>query len=570
MASDDIASAFTDLGGRGLVGRMHEQLDELLAARDQMELLLRVVMEISSDLDLDATLHRIIAAAMRLTGARYGALGVWGADGRLASFLHDGIDSHTVKRIGHLPVGKGVLGLLADSSEPLRLDDLTEHPAAVGFPEHHPPMRAFLGVPITIRGAVFGSLYVADDRPQRTFSGSHEIAVRALASAAGVAVDNAQLFERLETSARWTTASRQITTTLLSGDELHAQPLQLIVDRARELTDAEQAIILVPTDPEQRAEDVTALVVSAAVGLHTKEVIGQRVPVDESTTGAVFRSGEPVITDIFRHPIEGFTDVGQRPAIVVPLRAHGEVIGVIAVARNAYQPPFTGEYLDLMRDFADHAAMALTLAQAREHARELSILADRERIAHDLHDHVIQKLFAAGMDLQGTIARAHSPQVVSRLNRTVDEMQATIDDIRAVIFRLNFPHGAEVGFEQRIRSTVRTLTENIDITTTLQISGPMTAIPAELAEHGEAVVTEALSNAIRHSGARNLTVEIAVADQLTVEVTDNGRGIDPANTRRSGLANMARRAQQLSGTCHISAPPTGGTRLHWSAPLIDE
>ena len=568
LDSDKEESAFSALGRRAMVGQMREQLDEMLAARDQMELLLRVIVGIASDLDLDATLNRIVTAAMELTGARYGALGVRGPDGTLISFLHAGLDDVAMNKIGHLPVGKGVLGVL-HQPESLRLEDLTAHPAAVGFPEHHPPMAALLGVPITIRQTLFGSLYLTEPRSRPVFSEAHESAARALASAAAVAIDNAQLFDRARSAVEWMEASREITTALLSGLDVHAQPLHLIAERACELTDAEQAIVLVPTDVDRPVDDVDALVVSTAVGLHADEVLGQRVPVEGSTTGAVFRSGEPVITESFLHPIQGFTDLGQRPAIVMPLRAHHRVLGVIAVARNSDQPPFDRDDPKLLSDFADHAAVALTLAAAREHARELTVLADRERIAHDLHDHVIQRLFAAGMDLQGTIARSRSSDITDRLNRTVTDLQTTIEDIRSTIFDLQSTGAHHVDFRQRIQAAVANLTENRDIATTLRMSGPMSVIGDDLAGHGESVILEAVSNTVRHSGAAHVIVEVIVADELDITISDDGCGIGADNRRRSGLANMQRRAEQLGGDCHLSSPPGGGTQVQWTVPLPD-
>ncbi|OBB80372.1 histidine kinase [Mycobacterium colombiense] len=548
---------------------MHAQLDELLAARDQMEQLLRVIVEIGAGLDLDATLHRIISAARELTSAPYGALAIRDRDGNLMSFVHEGMDAETVRRIGHLPVGKGLLSLSLLDTPALRMDDLTTHHAAVGFPEHHPPMRAFLAVPITIRGNVFGNLYLTHVDPTGVFSESDEVAARALAFAAAVAIDNAQVFERERTSVKWIEASREITTALLSRAEPHRRPLQLIAERARVLTGAEQAIVLVPADSDAADDEVDTLVVSAAVGVYASDVLGQRVPVDGSTTGAVFTSGQPLITEELRYPIQAFTDVGQRPAILMPLRARDEVVGVIAIARGVDQPPFDESYLDLVNDFATHAAIALALTSAREDARQLTILAERERIAHDLHDHVIQRLFAAGMNLQGTLARARSPEVADRLNRTLDDLQTIIEEIRTTIFALRSPLAASGGFRQRIQRVVADLTENRDLVTTVRLDGPMTAVGAELADHAEAVTTEAVSNALRHSGASRLTVEISVADMFILNVIDDGCGIPAGNTRHSGLANMKRRAEQLGGTCEITSPPEGGTRVHWVAPLID-
>ncbi|MCV7413063.1 GAF domain-containing sensor histidine kinase [Mycobacterium florentinum] len=548
---------------------MHEQLDELLAGRDQMEQLLRVIVEIGSDLDLDATLRRIIMSARDLTSAPYGALAIRDPEGGLVSFVHDGIDAETARQIGPLPVGKGILSVSLLDTPALRLDDLTTHPAAVGFPEHHPPMRAFLAVPITIRGTVFGNLYLTHDEPARVFSESDEVAARALAFAAAVAIDNAQVFERERTSVKWMDASREITTALLSSVDSRTTPLRLIAERACALTEAEQAIVLVPVDADLPAEENDTLVVSAAVGLNFDEVVGQRVPIDGSTSGRVFRSGVPLITESLNYPIQAFTDVGERSAIVMPLRAPEQVVGVIAVARNAGQPPFDDSYLDLVSDFATHAAIALMLAEGREHSRQLTIVAERERIAHDLHDHVIQRLFAAGMDLQGTVARVRSPEVAERLNRTLDDLQTIIEEIRTTIFQLKSPLGGDGGFRNRIQRVVADLTGNRDIVTTVRMHGPMTAVGGELAEHAEAVTAEAVSNVVRHSSATRLTVDVSVADMLTVDVTDNGCGIPADNPRRSGLANLTYRAEQVGGSCEVSAPDGGGTRVRWTAPLDD-
>jgi len=556
MERDAEESAFTQLGQRGLVGRMHEQLDELLAARDQMEQLLRVIVDIGSNLEnLDVTLHGIVKAAMELADARYGALGIYGLDGNLLSVVQEGIDADAAKRLGELPM-----------TEPLRVNDLTAYLRESGLAGQDPPILAFLGIPISVRGAVFGNLYLGDDRPDRVFSDSEEVTARALALAAAVAIDNARLFERQRTTAKWMKASREITAELLTAGPA-TRPLQLIVDRALELADAEQAILLVATEADLPVDDVDTLVVAATAGRYTPQVIGQRVPVQGSTTGGVVRSGKPLITNSFRYAIEGFTDFGQRSAIVMPLRADDTVVGAITVARSEQQPPFSDDYLELVSDFAQHAAIALALSTGREHAREVAILADRERIAHDLHDYVIQKLFAAGLDIQSTIARARSPEIADRLTKTVDDLQGTIDDIRATIFKLQNPAAESGDLRQRIQNRVAELTEDRDIATTLDISGDLGAVPGVLADHAEAVITEAISNAVRHAGASHLTVCIRADDQLTVEVIDDGCGIPKGNQRRSGLANMERRAAEVGGDCSITAAPEGGTRVYWAAPL---
>ncbi len=567
MSTDE--SAFARLGKRELVQQMHDQLDEMLAARDQIEKLLHVILGISSDLDLPATLDRIVTAAIQLTHARYGALAIRAPDGVLLSFLHQGFDDETVRRVGHLPVGKGLLGVPLEEAQALRLNDLREHPAAAGFPEHHPEMHAFLGVPITIRGTVFGSLYVTHERPVRTFSESDETAARVLALAAAVAIDNAQLFGRVQASAKWTLASREIATALLSGSQAPTKPLHVIAARAMELTEAEQAIVLIP-DSDPKSDDVETLVVSAAVGVHAEEVFGQRIPVDGSTSGAVFRSGEPIITESFRHPIAAFTDVGQRPAILMPLRADDLVVGVIAVARSKDDPAFDPSYLDLVSDFATHAAIALTLASARNQERELTILADRERIAHDLHDHVIQRLFAAGLDLQGSIARSRSPEINDRLSRTVDDLQETIETIRTTIFDLQFAPTTADNLRGRLQKLVADLTDDRGVATSVRLSGPVGAVTGQLSDHAQAVAAEAISNAVRHSGAAHISVSVAVSDEFSLEVTDDGRGIPADNRRSSGLTNMQRRAELLGGICEITSVHERGTTIRWIVPVFSD
>lgn len=557
--------AFAQLGKRHLVSEIHQQLDELQNARDQTEKLLQVIMGISSDLDLDATLDRIAGAAIELTGARYGALGVRDGGGALGSFLHQGIDPELVERIGPLPVGKGVLGVPLEDTPALRLDNLADHPAAAGFPPHHPPMHAFLGVPITIRGEVYGSLYVTHDRPGPTFSESDEVSVRVLASAAAVAIDNARLFERVRAAATWMQASREISTALLAEGPGTENPLRLIAEHARELTGAEQAIVLVPEFGD--AGDAQSLIVSTAVGLHADEVIGQRVPIDSSTSGSVFQSEMPVITESFLHPIQSFTDVGQRPAIVMPLTVEDTVIGVIAVARQKDEPGFDPSYLDLVRDFARHAAIALTLASSRARERELTVLADRERIAHDLHDHVIQRLFAAGLDVQGTIARSKAPEVNDRLARTVDELQSTIETIRSTIFELQSPTAKHSDVRVRLQALVSELTGDSGIATSVRVAGPLGIVAQHISENAEAVASEAISNAVRHANPSHIDVIVTVNDKFSVEITDDGDGIPEGNMRRSGLANMQRRAENLGGECAISSAPGSGTSVRWTVPV---
>lgn len=406
MDTEQGESAFAWHGRRELVSRMHEQLDELATARDQMERLVRGIVAIGSDLDLDVTLRRIVDAAKELSEAGFGALGIRAADGAVVSFVNAGFDDDTARRLAELPVGDGV-----------RVDDVSGQLDTSGRHAHASPIRAVLAIPITVRDADFGTLYLADDRPGRVFTDSQEGAVRALATAAAAAIDNARLFEREREAAKWTKASREITTALLSGDP-QTGPLQLIVNRALELADAEQAILLVPKEVSAPAEEVDALVVAATAGRYASEVIGRQVPMDGSTTGGVARRGQPLITDSFQYPIEGFTDVGERSAIVMPLIADEAVLGVIAVARRPQQPPFDADYLELVSDFARHAAIALALAAGREHALNQELAqADSVQDALIAAAEELRRLWRArrvlAVTFSGHVPSATAPPVVS-------------------------------------------------------------------------------------------------------------------------------------------------------------
>jgi signal transduction histidine kinase len=219
-----------------------------------------------------------------------------------------------------------------------------------------------------------------------------------------------------------------------------------------------------------------------------------------------------------------------------------------------------------MSTFSDQAALALKLAEGQRRLRELDVLADRERIARDLHDHVIQRLFAIGLSVQGSLLRAKVPEVRERLTDTVDDLQSVVEEIRSTIFDLQGGSAGTHRLRRRLHRVVAEATANAGLRTTLHISGPTSVIEADLADHAEAVVREALSNVVRHAGASAVAVTVRIDDDLTIEVDDNGVGM-PADVSRSGLDNLAARARESGGRMRIGPAPDGGTRMCWTAPL---
>nr|WP_194946102.1 GAF domain-containing sensor histidine kinase [Mycolicibacterium malmesburyense] len=559
-ARPPVRETLSQLRLRELLMEVQDRVEQIVEGRDRLDGLVDAMLVVTSGLELDQTLRTIVHTAIELVDARYGALGVRGHDHELVEFIYEGIDEATRERIGHLPEGRGVLGVLIDDPKPIRLDHISHHAASVGFPPDHPPMRTFLGVPVRIRNEVYGNLYLTEKSGGQPFSEDDEVLVQALAAAAGIAIDNARLYEQSKTRQSWIEATRDIGTELLAGTD-PATVFRLVADESRHLSGAKMTLVAVPPDPDEPADDVGELVVVATAGDQPAEPL-RTVPTTDTAIGNVFLQRTPERFDSLQlasnRSVTG-------PALVLPLRTSDSVAGVLVAVRPPGSSPFSADELDMMAAFADQAALAWQLATTQRRMHELDVLSDRDRIARDLHDHVIQRLFAVGLALQGTIPRSHKPEVRQRLTECVDDLQNVIQDIRTAIFDL---HGADAGItrlRQRLDEAVAQFASP-DIRTTVQFSGPLSVVDATLADHAEAVVREAVSNAVRHAQARTLTVSVTVGDDLFIEVLDDGRGIT-GDITGSGLVNLRRRAEDVGGHFAIGAAPAGGTRLRWSAPL---
>jgi two-component system, NarL family, sensor histidine kinase DevS len=550
---------------RALLVDVQERIGQIVETRDQLDNLLDAVLAISFGLDLDETLRRIVAAAMNLVDARYGALGVLGADKKLTRFVYQGIDDATGQLIGDLPTGRGVLGVVLEDAKPLRLNDLAAHPASAGFPPNHPPMRTFLGVSIRARGEVFGRLYLTEKNGGQPFTEDDEVVVAALAGAAGIAVDNARLYEESRRRQRWLEAVGEVNAQLLAGGD-PADVLRLIANRALELTDAEYTLIALPDDPDATPSEVAELTVAVCAGLDPGRLTGRKIPIAASTSGAVFSDQVPRNVPELAFDVAGGLGVRFGPALALPLGAGEAISGVLLVIRSLCSPGFDEHRVQLVSSFADQAALALRHAESQSARRELEVLADRDRIARDLHDHVIQRLFAIGLAMQGTQRRAKSPIVADRVTEHIDQLQEVIQEIRGAIFDLHADPSEAPRLRTELHEVITELTEDAPLRTTVRMSGPLDVVSAPLAEHAEAVVREAVSNAVRHSRARELTVTVSVDDDLVIDVLDNGVGI-PDTVAVSGLRNLQQRAGEVGGSCIVERVDHGGTRLLWTAPL---
>ncbi|WP_369635078.1 GAF domain-containing sensor histidine kinase [Nocardia sp. JMUB6875] len=573
-----VRETLSQLRLRELLTEVKDRVEQIIDARDRIDGLVEAMLTVTSGLDLDQTLRTIVRAASILMDARYGALAVRGHEKQLSQFIFHGVDEQTRMLIGDLPEGHGVLGLLVDKPQPLRLDDLTRHPAAVGFPEHHPPMRTLLGMPVRIRGEVFGNLYLAEKSGGHPFTEDDEVLLQALAAAAGIAVDNARLYEQARTRQAWIEATRDIATEFLADTE-PSKVLAHVVAHARELTASQRALLAV-VDPDDLPEQVTELVVAQWSG-PGEPPAGHAVRAVGTAVGQALTTRTPLRFDDARHVDLGTPLAGIGPALVLPLHTPDSTLGVLITLRSAESAPYTDELMELIAAFTDQAALAMQLAVAQRRMRELDILTDRDRIARDLHDHVIQRLFAIGLSLQGTVPRARVPEVQQRLADAINDLQDVVEEIRTSIFDLHGGDGHSTRLRQRIERAIKQQTTATDIRALMHVTGPLSVVEPTLADHAEAVVREAVSNAVRHSGADTITIDIGVADDLTIVVADNGCGI-PDGITPSGLTNLARRAEQSGGSLAVyprrasddkgdkgekNGNSATGTKLHWSVPL---
>ncbi|MEU4839733.1 sensor histidine kinase [Nocardia testacea] len=557
--------------------RLHELLDEvqeriaqIVDVRDRMDRLMEAMLSITAGLDLDETLRSIVHTAIELVDAGYGALGVRGTDStsdQLAEFVYEGIDDATRCRIGDLPRGHGVLGVLIQQPEPIRLTNISEHPASGGFPAHHPPMHSFLGVPVKVRDEVFGNLYLTEKIGAKEFTEDDEVVVQALAAAAGIAIENARLYEQTRRRQHWLEATRDVATELLAGGEPQ-DILDLVAERARTLTGAACTFVALPDDPDIPGHAVRELTVAAVSGERARKLRGQRLPLHGSQSSKAFRHGQTIAVEQLAADVLPGISGEFGPALVLPLRAEDTIIGVLATVQPPGGNTFDPAVRAMMTVIANQAALALRLAETQRRMRELDVVADRDRIARDLHDHVIQRLFALGLGLQGTLQRARSDEVRARLGETIDDLQSIMQEIRHSIFDLHSTTTTEsAGYRRHLHGIVNELTAETDLRTTIRLSGPVTVLAPPLSDDIEAVLREAVSNVVRHARATTLSVELRVGDEVTVEVADDGVGPASGIRRRSGLANLRVRAERTGGHCTVGRRPTGGTVLCWSAPL---
>jgi signal transduction histidine kinase len=540
----------------------------MTSGNDRKDQLLESALVISSDLSLPVVLQRIIELAVKLTDARYGALGVLWPDGRLRDFVTTGITPEERQAIGPLPVGKGILGVLIRDAKPVRLRRIADDPRHVGFPPHHPPMESFLGAPVTARGKVFGNIYLTEKRGAREFDADDEAALVMLATQAGIAIENARLYEETRRRGQWLDAVREISSKILAGVEINGV-LQTIARRARELADAATATIIMP---EPGAEP-GSLTIKVADGSHASELVGLPLPMQGPVSGNIIRSGRPAVfadgSKVGRtyQPMIALGNMG--PMVLVPLLRRGRLFGSLAVANPVGGAAFDEEAIQLLETFRDQAAVALEYGEAQRDLNRLSVLDERERIGRELHDGVIQSLFSVGMGLQATATRSGDPEVESRLESAVVEIDRAIRDLRNYIFGLRPGILADRQLEQALKDLALEFEDKSGVTTVTDIDG---TVAAELAPRAADVVQltrEALSNVGRHAQASTCRVSLhREGDDAVLEIDDDGQGFDTvARHTGHGLRNLRDRGTAIGGRVVVDSKAGEGTTVQIAIPI---
>ena len=553
-----------------LLHELVNRAEDIIGVEHQLHRLLDAVVSVASERTLADTLHRITELAAELSGAKFAALGVIGSDQQLVEFITVGMDPHVRTLIGDLPSGKGILGLLISDPESLRLPDLGRHPASFGFPPEHPPMGTFLGVPIRVRDEAFGNLYLTEKRDGGEFTERDEDLMVALAAAAGIAIENARLGEETRRRERWLAASTEVTTSLLNGASA-AETTRLVVEKATAIVDADAAFLLL----RDESGGIDALVVRAAHGEGTEPFIGQRYALDETLAGQVLNDGKPqpyasraaVMKALSpTAPAHGRLD---GPGVLIPLASAGRVLGVLSVARFHGSDPFADADVQMVHTFAGHAALAVEFSRVAGDRQRLAIYEDRDRIARDLHDLIIQRLFAVGLGLQGVLPQVLQPDVVQKLSDFVDDLDATIRDVRTTIFSLQEPQARPSGLRGEVLRTVTAAAAVLRFEPKLTMSGPVdSAVSDRLRPQVLAVIGEGLSNVARHAQATEVEVRVEVSGRtVAVMIRDNGIGPAADDVPGQGTVNLAARARLLGGTFTLQRGECGGAELCWSVPL---
>ena len=538
---------------------------------NRLRTLLETGIAISSELSLDAVLERIVQAAAALTGARYVALGVIDRSGTaLERFITTGIDEQTRAAIGDLPRGRGILGVLINEAQVLRLHDLQEDPRSVGFPPNHPEMHSFLGVPILLRGVAYGNLYLTEKETGEDFSEEDEELVTLLAAQAAVAVENARLYESATQWSRQLESLNEIGNALVGELDL-ARLLHLVSTRLRELIDARLVAIALPTGSDLRIE--------AADGEGSAGLVGLLLPRALSKAGRVLeRRRSERIDSILDDPEihqETTRQLAATSGLFVPLLAREDAIGVIvAHDKLGSDPRFGDADLRLAEQFAARAAIAVDLSRRVQRDALRRVVAgqelERQRLARELHDETGQALTSILLGLKAVEEAPTVEKIREGANELRELVVATLQDVRRLAVELRPKALDDFGLTAALERLTQTFSEATGIEVQLEAAPGDERFPGEVETTLYRIVQEALTNTVKHAGARKVSILLMRrGGAATAVIEDDGRGFDPATAREDGLGllGMRERVALLEGKLTVESSPETGTTVVAEVPL---
>jgi signal transduction histidine kinase len=531
------------------------------ASPDRRDLLLEAGLALTSELSLSSLLRRIVELACQLTQARYGALGVLGPGGGISQFITHGLSAGERRRIGSPPKGVGILGALLRPGPPLRLEDLGADQRSVGFPPHHPPMRTLLGAPVVVRRTVFGSIYLTEKRGGLPFSAEDQRALEVLAGQAAVAIANATLYERAVARQRWLGALEEVAQATLAGRELSGV-LGLVAAHSRELVGGGAALVVRANGGMRPGHEVLA---AAGTGART---ITRRLGADpRDPVVRAMRRGRQLLIQLPTSSRNG-SGPGAAPLAVLPFGEGGPSRGALLALGPAGAPVPELEVVEMLAALAAQCAVALEFQQSQLERQRLALLDERERIARELHDGVIQSLFAVGMGLQA-VAPAADEVTRQRLERAVLELDQVIGDLRQYIFGLRPGILGSSRLGEALRRLGADFQDRCGVRTVVEVDGEVEERLGAQAGELLQLAREALSNIGRHAQATSCRVQVrAGARSTVVTISDDGRGftVRRARGRGQGLQNMRDRARGVGGRLAITSAPGQGARLRLVVP----
>jgi signal transduction histidine kinase len=542
--------------------------DSHVTAPERLRRLVETGISLSSELSLPALLQRLVETAAALTGARYGALGVLDPAGTgLEQFVTAGVDEEMRATIGELPRGRGILGVLIRDRKPLRLSDLTQDPRSVGFPPEHPPMRTFLGVPVRLRGAVFGNLYLTE-KQGGDFTDEDEEVVQLLAAQAAVAIENARLYESARRWSRQLESLNEVSAALAGEAEL-PQLLELAAGRLRELLDARVVLIQRPTT------DGVGLVVETASGEQADALVGSRLDRRRSKSGRALSSlrSERVDSLIDDPEVDQTLPrlVDASAALFVPLVVRDRAIGiVVAYDRRGRDPRFTDADMRVAEAFANRAALALELSErvGRHSVRALleGQELERRRLARELHDETGQALASILLGLKA-LERDIGAEPLVQIRELV---ASALGDVRRLTVELRPPALDDFGLEAALERLTGVLEARSGVKVELDLAPGARELPPEHETALYRIIQEALTNVVKHAHASNVSVVVAAAPGVVrAVVEDDGAGFVPGSVRENalGLVGMRERVNVMGGRFEVHSAPGAGTTIVAELPL---